>query len=279
MATTTKKKKKPFKGKYEGPDELKGDKAKLAIWRAAKRQAANPAPPKAPDNPPEAPTDQTQAPQTQAPVGADANGGLGLQSNIDIETQVMDAEEAKKQAISEAARLKSEADIEARNAKLQAAVMAEQARGRTNASAAYRGLKGTTALKKVEETESGITATGKAIEDTKASKEAYAEGLVTSADEYYRNKEKWAAGERLKYTGEQSRNNPTAGTNPSNAGVSAPKPSDEMNPLKDSGTSSVATASKSYKGKYKGPDVFKGDKALNAAWKAAAKRRAKKGKK
>jgi hypothetical protein len=57
--------------------------------------------------------------------------------------------------------------------------------------------------------------------------------------------------------------------------VKAPTPAPEINPIKDSGTSSVSKASKSYKGKYKGPDAFKGDKTLNAAWKAAAKRRAK----
>jgi hypothetical protein len=275
MATTTKKK--PFKGKYPGPDELKGDKKKLAIWNASKRAAANkPATtPKPPANTPEAPQDQTEAPQTEAPIGSSDTGTLGLQSNIDIENAVNEAATARKEAEAEAARIKSEAMLEEARSKAQAEVEAKYARGRTNAGAAYRGLKGTTAQTKVQDTESDIALKDQNIAAAKSAKDAFAEGLVTAADQKKLDAEAWASGKRLEFTAEQSKKNPTAGTTPSNAGVSAPKPPAEINPIKDTGTSSVVKASKGYKGKYKGPDAFKGDKALNAAWKAAAKRRAK----
>jgi hypothetical protein len=91
---------------------------------------------------------------------------------------------------------------------------------------------------------------------------------VASAGQNEINANTTAARRRLEFTDSRSRDNPTAGTSPVDAGVSATKPANEMNPLKGDS----ATSGKSYKGKYKGPDIFKGDKALNAAWRRANKK-------
>jgi hypothetical protein len=269
-----------FKGKYPGPDKFKGDKKKIAAWKAAKRKASKPSTPttskpKPPLNPSEPKKDVTPAPPVKAPVGADANGGLGLQTNIDIETAVNEAATEKKQAESDAARLRTQALLEERQAKMSAAEAANEARGRTNATTAYRGLRGTTANRKINETETDIRMQDEGIRSARTSKESYADSLVTAAEQNRINTDKWAAGKRLEFTNSQSRNNPTVGTKPVAGGVTAPKPAPEIKPYKDSAKPSVAAAgssSKTFKGKYPGPDKFKGNKARIAAWKAAKRK-------
>jgi hypothetical protein len=247
-------KKPAFKGKYPGPDELKGDPAKLAIWEAAKRRSKNPAKP-AP------PLDSTAA-QPTTPVGTSPTGGIDLQSNIDIETAVLDAATAQKKAESDSARLKTEALLDYQRSASNADSTDAEARGRVNANSAYRGLKGTTAAMKSENAETDIALNRQAISSAKQAKEGYADGVVTAANQSKISTDTWAAGQRLAYTAQRSRENPTAGTSPVNAGVSGTSPIAEMAPKKG------------YKGAYKGPDIFKGDKALNAAWRRAAKRKA-----
>lgn len=277
---------KKFKGKYPGPDKFKGNKKKIAAWKAAKRKASTPAAPAAPKPPSAASTaaaaDTSTAGGQQnaypsSNVATNSSGTIQLQTNADIEGAVLEAEEELKQAESEATELEQQAEITKAVQEESSRIAANEARGRTNAVNAYRGMRGTSALRKKSEveTENNLRNSSIAEQHRQARENARlhregARGRRTSVGA-------WAERARQEYTNERSKDNPTAGSQAVDSGLRPTAPGSEGT-TKATAPSLVKTTPKpanKFKGKYPGPDRFKGNKKKIAAWKAAKRKAAK----
>lgn len=280
MAVTIKGKK--YKGKYKGPDRFKGDEKKIAAWKAAKRKAsttpAKPATPAAPATPATpAPTQQSAYPAVDPnAVASNASGTIQLQSNYEIDMAEADAHEAIDQEVAAAEQEKALAALDYKQATEALGKSKIEDKGSLNSSLAYRGMvHGTTATDKIAKLESSYNTAKTGIESQLAQVNATADTTVKTAAARRAALDQRFATARQSYTNSQSRNNPTEGSKAEDAGVkpttipAAPKPVAAPAAPKPA-------AKKTYKGKYKGPDRFKGDAKKIAAWKAAKRKAGKK---
>ena len=244
-----------FKGKYPGPDALKGDKAKRAAYRKALKGGASkskalatarrykatpakvtPAKPATPASPsvPKPDTTPSQPTVYQPPtsnVATNASGTVELQTNADIEDAILQAEEENRQAETEATQTEQQAVIDRLNNNEQLRLSSNNARGQVNAASAYRGMRGSSAQRRRDEVESDITTSKNTIEQNFNLANTYARNRRLAGTEGVRRAKAWANQKRLEFTNAQSRNNPTEGSVPENAGVTptappaaAPKP-------------------------------------------------------
>lgn len=273
-----------YKGKYPGPDKLKGNKAKLKVYRAALRSGSSkkkalskatsykaPAAAAPPTSSPAAPPQSPTAP-AGSPVGSNSSGTITLQSNLDIENQALDNEEAVRLAEDQAAQMKARALLEHTNAMQQAEQAYRYQRGRTNSVMAYRGMRGDVAADKSAEDKSDYSSLTAQIENQKLATDTEADSIATTARDFWRRRKGQLDLARQNYTNSQSATNPTQGSSPEDAGLSATKP-----PARPTAKPAAKSAAKkTYKGKYPGPDKFKGNKKKIAAWKAAKRKTSKK---
>lgn len=284
-----------YKGKYPGPDVFKGDaklnaeykkqtkgkklseaaKRKLAgnIYSSSKKTAAKPAAtaPKPAATAPKTPTAPASA-YPSSNVSSNSSGNVQLQTNAEIESAVLDAEEQKRQAYLEATQSEQQAAITKSGQVEDLRHTTNEALGQRNATEAYRGLHGTSALKAKGEVLYNNTQQANAINNQYDQSMQGAANRRLAGDQALSNAEKTAIGRRQDYTNEQSRLYPTQGSSPVTSGLKATPGANVTSPKQTVPSMGVkSTSSKSYKGKYKGPDIFKGNSGMNAAYGKAIK--------
>jgi hypothetical protein len=151
---------------------------------------------------------------------------------------------------------------------------ARETRGQVNAANAYRGLRGTSALRRRSNNESNLTEQKNSIEEQARQTNEQARQRRLEGENYATSVGKWATLKRQEHTNERSKDNPTEGSQAEDAGV-RPTTTPAENKPKPNAPSikpSPKPKTKSYKGKYPGPDKFKGNKKKIAAWKAAKRK-------
>lgn len=255
-----------FKGKYPGPDVLKGDKTKLKSYRTAIKSGTSKKDALAQAIKATAAASTTAKPKTPAVnqnvyptsnVATNSSGTVQLQTNAEIEEGLLQAEQQALEAENEATLQEQQAGITKAQNEEQFRLAARDQRGRLNAATAYRGLRGRSALRKKEVAESELTSQKNAINQQHSLALQAASSRRLAGQEYRRKAKAWATQARLDYTNQRSRTAPTVGSTPVAPGSTGVK------------------ATKAYKGKYPGPDRFKGDEKKIAAWKAAQRKAAK----
>lgn len=285
MAVTIKGK--TYKGKYKGPDKFKGDEKKIAAWKASKRKAAT-APAPAPTSSPAAPVvpDPTNQSVYNPPdpnaTASNASGTIQLQSNYEIDMAEADAHEAIDKELAAARQSKEQALL---TNKLQTEALDKQTtadRKGLTTGLAYRGLtRGTTATDKSAKLASEHQSKRTEIASELSNTNAAADAVLTGEAARRAALDKRFAAARQSYTNAQSKNSPTEGSKAEDSGVQgtviappAPEPAAVEEPQEEAviGNAVETVATKKYKGKYKGPDKFKGDEKKIAAWKAAKRK-------
>jgi len=260
-------KKPKFKGKYPGPDKFKGNKKKLAKYYADKKKkkvvAKKPAAKKPAAKPAAAPkpvSPNLPNTGTGSGVGVDSNGNLLLQTNFDIEKEIIDAQQEQQQANEQAAALNSEALISGSENRRSALNSNIDARTRSAGRMAARGMRGTAAVAADAEISNAHTENISNINIRQKQGTDTAANMITAAATRKAQRDAMIATARKNYTDEQSKQNPTAGSKPVNSGVTPTK----ATPVATRPAAKKAVAAKpkpkAFKGKYPGPDKFKGKK-------------------
>lgn len=291
------KKKPAFKGKYPGPEALKGNKLQNAAYRklvkggtskekaiiTASKKKPTSRKPKPSTTTPTTPTtsNKPQVPNPTQPqvypgsnVATNSTGTIQLQTNSNIEEGLLEAEEERMEAEHEAALLESSAATNKLSNEEQLRIASNKSRGQLNAGMAYRGLRGTSAMNKKEEQETQIASQQNAINNQHSLALQAASSRRFAGQEGYRKRQAWANQARLEYTNERSRQYPTEGSSPIESGTSGVSPTTiptaPPKPTPDRSIKPVTTPK--FKGKYPGPDRFKGNSKKIAAYKAAKRK-------
>ena len=135
-------------------------------------------------------------------------------------------------------------------------------------------MRGTSALRKSTEVETENTLRNSSIAEQHRQAKENARLHREGARNRRRTVGTWAERARQEYTNERSRLNPTAGSAAVDSGLKPTAPTAEgTTPAKTVNlTKSKPKTSSKFKGKYPGPDRFKGNKKKIAAWKAAKRK-------
>ena len=264
---------KTYKGKYKGPDKFKGDEKKIAAYKAAKKKAATPAAAAPATSAATTTTDPVAAQSAANPASAtvaNSSGTIQLQSNYDIDLAETAAYEAIDTEIQNANLTKAQAELTKKTSTEELSRQGVKNAGSLNSSLAYRGMtRGTTAMDKQAELAKNQQVAQTGIDNAYTSATAEAQTTIdTAAARRAAIKAKYAAA-RQSYTDAQSKANPTEGSSSEDSGMTYNVTSD---PEETTTTTASTAATKTYKGKYPGPDKFKGDAKKIAAWKAAKKK-------
>jgi hypothetical protein len=271
---------KTYKGKYKGPDEFKGDQKKLDAYYAAQRATKNKAPAPAPK--PSTPTPTAPVPQVNAPpaggVSSNSSGNIQLQTNADIEGQALEAAEQLKQENERAAHLRAQSIIQEELGKKQAQDAYQQNRSRANQIMASRGMRGSAAQYSSDLEASNYQ---KSLDNVNAQKQAAiteSGNIETAAKSWFDMQQGKLTGLRSDYTHEQSKENPTTGSSSVDSGLKPTFPYKAPAPATTAAAKVTPkpAAKPKFKGKYPGPDEFKGDKRKIAIWKASKRKAGKK---
>ena len=285
--------KKKYKGKYPGPDIFKGDSKLNADYKkqtagknlseAAKRALASkiysgskkPASTTKPTTitkPAAGTVKQPTAPNVYPTSNATSNasGNIQLQSNHELNMQELDARQAYDEEMAAASLAEQQALIADAQNRYSFGEQRKQDYGALNANMAARGLSGGAYTQKKIDLMRGHNEQQTNLDSAANLATNTANAARTSAAARRNQRLQQITLGRQEYTNQQSRTAPTAGSRPENSGVKAIKPA----PLVKSKTTTApkaSTTAKSYKGKYYGPDIFKGDKKLNTAYESAIK--------
>lgn len=205
---------------------------KAAKRRVAKKKIARPSPKKVvakvkatpkPAPKPKQPTQPTAGYPTSN-VATNSSGNIQLQTNAEIEGELLNAVQAAQEADSEATTREQQAEITHAANQEANRVNANKSRGRTNYLEGYQGLHGTSALRKRSENEYGITAQQNATENAYSTDKQSAYDYRTAAQTRLKNAEAIALAKRQDFTNQQSRTSPTEGSVAEDSGVKATKP-------------------------------------------------------
>lgn len=288
-----------FKGKYPGPDIFKGNKALNKTYssqtkgkklsEAAKKKIAQsvysssqkrtaapkPAPKVTPKPAAPAPVGKPKTAYPTSNASSNLSGKIQLQSNAEIESALLDAKEQQRELESEATQTEQQSEISKLSDTEALRQQTWRDRGAASAANAYRGMRGASALRRQSDVEYQNTlGTNKIGENYRLGK-ANASGLRLKASNTRNNAEKIALRARHEYTNERSRLFPTQGSKAISSGVKKTVPtalSSKKNTVPKLGaTTKKSTTSAKFKGKYPGPDIFKGNKALNTKYNTAIK--------
>jgi len=273
-------KKKSYKGKYPGPDKYKGDPKKLAVYRAAKRKAAKKPALKPAAKPAVKPAAPAAAKPATVPnpgaVSSNSSGNIQLQTNAEIEAQALEAHEQLRQENERAAQMDAQALIQEQLGQKQSRDTFQENRSRSNQIMASRGMRGSAALHASAMDTKGYQTALEGVNTQKQGSITEANNIRTTASNWLKTRQGQLTLARKEYTDEQSKLNPTTGSTPINSGIKPTVP--YKAPVKPAAKKPVAkpVAAKKFKGKYPGPDKFKGNMKLVNAYNAARRKAGKK---
>lgn len=291
---------KTYKGKYYGPDIFKGNASLNKTYEsqikgkkmtdAAKRALANKIFSSSQKKPTTAAKPATTTATTpKAPsvypsvnsgnVTSNASGNIQLQTNHDLNMQELEANEAYNAEIDAASAAEQSARIAKASQQLAYSQQRPQDLAQTNARLASRGMNlggvaGTKNAQLVSQWADQDTAVESQYNQAKTNYDAVVgtNGQPGTAAARKLARLQTIDQGRQDYTNQMSRTSPTQGSLPEDAGVRAtsgatPKPATTAKPAAKLAAKPAVKAT--YKGKYAGPDVFKGNKSMNAAYKKA----------
>jgi hypothetical protein len=241
--------KKPFKGKYPGPDKYKGKPPpKKAAAKPAPKKAAAAAPkPVSPNLP------------TNTGVAVDSNGNLKLQTNYEIERMKLDAEEEAIAATEEGTALNNESLINETASKTEAQNVDINNRTKAAGRMAARGMRGSAAMASQANVKEAYGSSLNQIGLRRQQEKQTSDNMITSAAARRARKMADIAVMEKDWTDQQSKNNPTVGSTPVNSGV-VPTKATAVATRPAAKKAAAKAKPKAFKGKYPGPDKFKGKK-------------------
>jgi hypothetical protein len=210
-AAKRKVKKKKYKGKYPGPDKWKGKGDPAKRKPAAKKAPAKKA----------APAPKPVNPNLGTGVGTstDSNGNLKLQTNYEIESQVLEADRELAAENERAAQMEGQSLLTYDQGKK--ATLNEDVENRTAAAGrmANRGMRGTAAMASSANVKQAFADNRNAIDLRRQNEKATATGIGTAAAAQRKMRQGQIDTARKDWTDKQSKLNPTVGTTPVNSGV------------------------------------------------------------
>lgn len=221
---------------------------------------------------PPKPNTSTGAPSAYGNVTTNPSGYAGLQTNHELNMEQLNAEEAYNAEMAQAQADEEQAAITHQAQLNDLDIQKRNDKGRTNANLAYRGMNSGVAVSKIAEMDAqhnlqkGEIDSAKSQVGTRVINQRLRAG--TNKDARLGN----VILGRQEYTDQRSRDNPTVGTKPVNAGIKPIAPAKTPAAKAKATTPALvkkAAQRKAYKGKYAGPDVFKGNAKQNAAYKKA----------
>lgn len=261
----------PEKGRYYGPEKNKGRNPSYKPPKAA-APAAPAAPAVAPAaNAPAAPGQQS-AYNPNAGV-SNSSGTISLQTTHDLNMEEVDAQDARDQEVLAANQDEKTAELQYNDVDgIETNALNEKRRsdrGNLNSGLAYRGLTtGSTAIQKSTAMNNANLSTQNQIAAQRKLAKENADNRRTAAENNLTARKKNITLARESYTIGESGSSPTEGSQAEDSGINptstpaapaaAPKPP-------------KAPAAAKYKGKYQGPDRFKGDAKKLAAWRKAGR--------
>lgn len=252
----------------KGTDWRTKAKVDVAAKAAAKvkAKAASTATPAPPADPMNVATDTTSSP----------DGTLNLQSNYELDSAETAAIEEKDAAIREANAQEEQAKIANTIKRNAFEEQKKQQLARNNAMLAARGFSGGAGFTKDADLASKLNEEDTNIGSELTQAVTAANTARTTAETTLGNKQKDITLGRRAYTEERSKTAPTAGSSSVDAGVKATTPAPNAPVAAKAPKAPKAPTAKTYKGKYKGPDRFKGDAKKLAAYRAAKRKAGKK---
>jgi len=254
------------KGKYFGPEKYQGknQKYKAPATSASGTQPTEPTSPTAPTGP--------QSVYNPNSTVSNGSGLISLQSTHDLNMQELEAQDARDQEVLAADQAEKEAEIRYNDVNgTEVLALNKQRRsdkGQLNSSLAYRGLtRGSTAAQKLTEMgEKHDTTSIQIAAQRKLAKDS-ATAARLAADTTLAGRKRAITLARENYTIGASADSPTEGSQAEDSGVNpttTPAPAAAAAPV-------AAAAASKWKGKYRGPDRFKGDPKKLAAWRKAGR--------
>lgn len=266
QAAAKRKVKAKFKGKYPGPDKYKGKKPYKGKYPGPDKYKGKPPPKKAPAKkaPAKKPAPKPVNPNLPANTGvapaSDSNGNLVFQTNFDIEKATIDAQQERQQALEDANAMEGESLVSETVGKQNALNSDIDNRTKTAGYMASRGMRGSAAMAASANNKQAYSDNMSQIAMRRQQEHATSENMKTGANARFKQREASLIQAKKDFTDSQSKDNPTIGAPPVNSDIVPPKATPVA--VKAAAKRAVAKppAKKKFKGKYPGPDKYKGKK-------------------
>jgi hypothetical protein len=260
---TTKKK---FKGKYPGPDKYKGKKPFKGKYPGPDKYKGKPPPKKAPAKPAPKPA-AAAAPKPNSPtlpapggVNTDSNGNIKLQTNAAIEQLSIDAQQEHNAAVEAANANEGESLLTEQVSKNQALDTDMENRTKGAGNMAARGMHGTAAQAASARIKKNYLDSRSQISLRRGQEQATNARAITTAGSNWDQRKAAIEQARKDYTDSVSKDNPTVGSTPVDSGVTPTKATPVAVKAAAARKAAAKPAAKKFKGKYPGPDKYKGKK-------------------